>query len=112
MAEQNESKGDNPPTLTVKDERHESTTTAAIRNVIRPLYSRDHRVSLTADSILRALKRDLETGVPDRDPKKTDWDWTKPFQARWRLTKLPLIYVVHLERAAPAAFQQLRNQHF
>ncbi|KAG8862836.1 hypothetical protein FRC20_011049 [Serendipita sp. 405] len=112
MAEQNESRAENPPTLATKDERRESKTVFAIREVIKPLYSKDHRISITADSVIRALKRDLELDTTNTGSSNTDWDWSRPFQTRWRFTKLPLIYMTHLERAAPTAFQQLRNQHF
>ncbi|KAG9055494.1 hypothetical protein FS842_002075 [Serendipita sp. 407] len=91
MAEQNESRAENPPTLATKDERRESKTVFAIREVIKPLYSKGHRMSITADSVIRALKRDLESDTTNTGSSNTDWDWSRPFQTRWRFTKLPLI---------------------
>ncbi|CAG7853017.1 SubName: Full=Uncharacterized protein {ECO:0000313/EMBL:CCA70892.1} [Serendipita indica DSM 11827] len=99
--------------MSTTDERHESAFTTSLRDAIKPIYSKEYRVNMTARSIQSALKRDFEQ--ERREIKRADreqWDWGLPLKTKWRLTKMPLIYMVHLQRAAPLEFARLREEHF
>ncbi|PVF99483.1 SAICAR synthase-like protein [Serendipita vermifera] len=93
----------------------ESSVVTRLRDVIKPLYSQEYRTELTAGCISRSLKR--ASSSERREVKKADrgsdeWDWNTPLRPKWHVTKLFLIYMVHLARAAPSAFSKLRKEHF
>lgn len=114
MAEQNETPEAVPPTLSTGGKEHEPSGIAGVRNLIKPLYSKDHRVSITASCISRALARDSKDESRQKGKSKDpeEWDWLTPLRTQLRWTKLPLVYEVHLERVAPHAFATMREQHF
>ena len=79
MADQNETRTAPPPTMATEDERHESALTARLRDAIKPLYSKEHRVTMTASSIQSALKRDFEKERREiKQAERQEWDWTLP----------------------------------
>jgi hypothetical protein len=142
MATQNEAPEALPPTLSTNDQDKlgpvKHSIAVGLREYIKPLYSRGHRIGIASSCISKALQRRHEqqrTDVRAADSSEGDWDWNLPLRPKLRWTKLLLICeyspmainstklihtnwdvlrkdTIHLERAAPSAFATIRREDF